>query len=186
MDSIIRETLRIHAPIHSSQSRSRHPSCSLVLTRFITWFLLVMRKVIGDIVVPASLAAPSESSSYVIPKVRRETFLAFLAPFLSLTLLSSFLLRDTSSWPAPVWPRWTPGSGLMLLRSVPPPPSPIFSPKRSPRVLTFVPFVLSQWEPSRWTDPAGFAATAAHQYDHGGNGEALVDYGFGGGSLFRQ
>ncbi|KAL7421753.1 Lanosterol 14-alpha-demethylase [Cryptotrichosporon argae] len=45
MDSCIRETLRLHAPIHS-----------------------IYRKVLQDIPVPASLAAPSETSSYVIPK----------------------------------------------------------------------------------------------------------------------
>ncbi|WWC93972.1 hypothetical protein V866_000810 [Kwoniella sp. B9012] len=45
MDSVIRETLRMHAPIHS-----------------------IYRKVISDIPVPPSLAAPAENSSYVIPK----------------------------------------------------------------------------------------------------------------------
>ncbi|WWC70417.1 uncharacterized protein I206_104368 [Kwoniella pini CBS 10737] len=45
MDSVIRETLRMHAPIHS-----------------------IYRKVISDIPVPPSLAAPSEQSSYIIPK----------------------------------------------------------------------------------------------------------------------
>jgi len=45
MDSAIRETLRIHAPLHS-----------------------LMRKVLQDLPVPQSLAAPSESGAYVIPK----------------------------------------------------------------------------------------------------------------------
>jgi sterol 14-demethylase len=45
MDSCIRETLRLHAPIHS-----------------------IYRKVLQPIVVPQSLAAPSEDKSYVIPK----------------------------------------------------------------------------------------------------------------------
>ncbi|CED84182.1 Lanosterol demethylase [Phaffia rhodozyma] len=45
MDSCIRETLRIHAPIHS-----------------------IFRKVISDISVPQALSAPSESGQYVIPK----------------------------------------------------------------------------------------------------------------------
>ena len=45
MDSAIRETLRVHAPIHS-----------------------IFRKVIGPIAVPASVAAPSESGAYVIPE----------------------------------------------------------------------------------------------------------------------
>nr|WAX55076.1 lanosterol 14 alpha-demethylase [Cryptococcus gattii] len=45
MDSIIRETLRMHAPIHS-----------------------IYRKVLSDIPVPPSLAAPSENGQYIIPK----------------------------------------------------------------------------------------------------------------------
>lgn len=45
MEAVIRETLRMHAPIHS-----------------------ILRKVISDIPVPAAMAAPSESSTYVIPK----------------------------------------------------------------------------------------------------------------------
>lgn len=45
MDSAIRETLRVHAPIHS-----------------------IFRKVISDIPVPPSVSSPSESGSYVIPK----------------------------------------------------------------------------------------------------------------------
>jgi sterol 14-demethylase len=45
MDACIRETLRMHAPIHS-----------------------IYRKVIKDIPVPASLSAASENQTYVIPK----------------------------------------------------------------------------------------------------------------------
>lgn len=45
LDSVIRETLRIHPPIHS-----------------------IMRGVREDVVVPQSLAAPSEDGQYVIPK----------------------------------------------------------------------------------------------------------------------
>ncbi|EKM48304.1 uncharacterized protein PHACADRAFT_214862 [Phanerochaete carnosa HHB-10118-sp] len=45
LDSIIRETLRIHPPIHS-----------------------IMRVVREDVVVPPTLAAPSEDGRYVIPK----------------------------------------------------------------------------------------------------------------------
>ena len=45
LDSVIRETLRIHPPIHS-----------------------IMRGVREDVVVPPSLAAPSEDGRYVIPK----------------------------------------------------------------------------------------------------------------------
>ena len=45
LDSVIRETLRIHPPIHS-----------------------IMRKAHTDIPVPATLAAPSEDVKYVVPK----------------------------------------------------------------------------------------------------------------------
>ncbi|KAG5646950.1 hypothetical protein DXG03_001673 [Asterophora parasitica] len=45
MDAVIRETLRMHPPIHS-----------------------IMRKVRDDVVIPPSLSAPSEDSTYVIPK----------------------------------------------------------------------------------------------------------------------
>lgn len=45
LDSIIRETLRLHPPIHS-----------------------IIRKVISDIPVPPSLSAPTEDRTYVIPK----------------------------------------------------------------------------------------------------------------------
>lgn len=45
LDSVIRETLRMHAPIHS-----------------------IMRKVKKDVAVPPSLGAPSENSAYVVPK----------------------------------------------------------------------------------------------------------------------
>ncbi|KAK8864202.1 hypothetical protein IAR55_001448 [Kwoniella newhampshirensis] len=45
LDATIRETLRMHAPIHS-----------------------IYRKVMSDIPVPPSLSAPSEQASYVIPK----------------------------------------------------------------------------------------------------------------------
>lgn len=45
MDSVIRETLRIHPPLHS-----------------------IMRGVREDVVVPPTLASPSEDGRYVIPK----------------------------------------------------------------------------------------------------------------------
>lgn len=45
MDAVIRETLRLHPPIHS-----------------------IMRKVREDVLVPATLAAPSKDDVYVIPK----------------------------------------------------------------------------------------------------------------------
>lgn len=45
MDAVIRETLRLHPPIHS-----------------------IMRKVRDDVVIPASLSAPTKDSTYVVPK----------------------------------------------------------------------------------------------------------------------
>ncbi|EGO24439.1 hypothetical protein SERLADRAFT_449218 [Serpula lacrymans var. lacrymans S7.9] len=45
LDSVIRETLRIHPPIHS-----------------------IMRKVRSDVPVPTTLSAPSKDSTYVVPK----------------------------------------------------------------------------------------------------------------------
>ncbi len=45
LDSVIRETLRMHPPIHS-----------------------IIRKVISNMDVPGSLAAPSKDASYAIPK----------------------------------------------------------------------------------------------------------------------
>ncbi|PAV16228.1 lanosterol 14-alpha-demethylase [Pyrrhoderma noxium] len=45
LDSVIRETLRMHPPIHS-----------------------IIRKVIDDIVVPPSLSAPSKDGTFVVPK----------------------------------------------------------------------------------------------------------------------
>jgi sterol 14-demethylase len=44
LDSVIRETLRVHPPIHS-----------------------IMRKVRADIAVPATLSAPSKDGTYVVP-----------------------------------------------------------------------------------------------------------------------
>lgn len=45
LDSVIRETLRLHPPIHS-----------------------IMRYVSSDVPVPATLAAPSKDGTYVVPK----------------------------------------------------------------------------------------------------------------------
>ncbi|KAG6851134.1 hypothetical protein H0H93_001014 [Arthromyces matolae] len=45
MDAVIRETLRMHPPIHS-----------------------IMRKVRDDVVIPPSLSAPSENTTYIIPQ----------------------------------------------------------------------------------------------------------------------
>ncbi|KZP22433.1 cytochrome P450 [Athelia psychrophila] len=44
LDSVIRETLRVHPPVHS-----------------------IMRKVQSDIIVPATLSAPSKDGAYVVP-----------------------------------------------------------------------------------------------------------------------
>lgn len=100
MDSVIRETLRMHAPLHS-----------------------LYRKVISDIPVPASLAAPSESASYIIPK-------------------GNFIVAapGVSSMDPRIWPN------------------------------------AEKWEPTRWIDEKGMAATALAEYTSGGE---RVDYGFG-------
>lgn len=45
LDRVIRETLRVHPPIHS-----------------------IMRKARADLPVPPSLAAPSENGTYIVPK----------------------------------------------------------------------------------------------------------------------
>ena len=45
MDAVIRETLRLHPPLHS-----------------------IMRKVRDDVVVPPSLSAPSKDKTYIVPK----------------------------------------------------------------------------------------------------------------------
>ncbi|KAG6828537.1 hypothetical protein H0H92_007615 [Tricholoma furcatifolium] len=45
MDAVIRETLRMHPPIHS-----------------------IMRKVRDDVAIPQSLSAPSENGTYIVPK----------------------------------------------------------------------------------------------------------------------
>lgn len=45
LDAVIRETLRVHPPIHS-----------------------IIRKVVNDAPVPSSLAAPSKDGTYVVPK----------------------------------------------------------------------------------------------------------------------
>ncbi|ODO08196.1 hypothetical protein I350_03785 [Cryptococcus amylolentus CBS 6273] len=99
MDAIIRETLRLHAPIHS-----------------------IYRKVMSDIPVPASLSAPSENSTYVIPK-------------------GHYILA-------------APGVSQM-----------------DPRIWADS----TTWNPARWLETGGVAATAADEYTKGDQ----VDYGFG-------
>lgn len=103
LDSVIRETLRMHPPIHS-----------------------IMRKVINDLPVPPSLSAPSKDSTetYVVPK----GYFVLSSPAVSQV--------DPKCWADPL-----------------------------------------KWDPTRWSDPEGFAAQAYKLYADE-NGEK-VDYGFG-------
>ncbi|KAL5486133.1 ERG11_2 [Sanghuangporus weigelae] len=101
LDAVIRETLRLHPPIHS-----------------------IIRKVVDDVLVPPSLSAPSKDGSYVVPK----GYFVLSSPAVSQV--------DPKVW-------------------------------HNARV----------WDPSRWTDPEGFAAQAYKTYaDEKGE---KVDYGFG-------
>lgn len=80
MDSVIRETLRMHPPLHS-----------------------IMRGVREDVVVPPTLAAPSEDGRYVIPKGHMAMSSA------------SFSQMDPMLWPnATEWEpsRWSDPDGL--------------------------------------------------------------------------
>jgi sterol 14alpha-demethylase len=64
LNSVIRETLRLHPPIHSiivSSVGSNGLSGEFK-------FLLSKRKVISDMPVPPTLSAPSKDKGYVIPK----------------------------------------------------------------------------------------------------------------------
>ena len=127
LDSVIRETLRVHLPIHSRES-SRSLSFLAILSKLnpLSLFFPVMRKVVGDLPVPTSLAAPSENSAYLIPK----GYYLMAVPGVS--------MMDKKLWNS-----------------------------------------AGAWHPTRWTDPAGFAAKAGDQYDNGTQGEELIDYGFG-------
>ena len=62
LDGIVRETLRLHSPIHTIMVR--HLSRQL----FSGFLTQIQRGVISDIVVPRALAAPSENGQYIIPK----------------------------------------------------------------------------------------------------------------------
>ena len=101
LDSVIRETLRMHPPIHS-----------------------IMRKVVDDLPVPPSLSAPSKDGAYVVPK----GYFVLSSPAVSQV--------DPKAWANPL-----------------------------------------VWDPTRWSDPEGFAAQAYKLYADE-NGEK-VDYGFG-------
>ncbi|CCA74606.1 related to sterol 14 alpha-demethylase [Serendipita indica DSM 11827] len=78
LDAVIRETLRMHPPLHS-----------------------LMRKVMQDLPVPQSLAAPSESGSYVIPK----GYYVLASP--SVAAMDPNVWRNPTEWDPY---RWMPGS----------------------------------------------------------------------------
>lgn len=74
MDSVIRETLRIHPPLHS-----------------------IMRGVREDVVVPPSLSAPSEDGRYVIPKGHMVMSSA------AVSQLDPMLWRNARDWDPSRW-----------------------------------------------------------------------------------
>jgi len=74
LDSVIRETLRLHPPIHS-----------------------IMRKVIEDIPVPATLSAPSEDRTYVIPKGH------FVLASPAVSQVDPLIWRDPLKWDPSRW-----------------------------------------------------------------------------------
>ncbi|KAF8239720.1 cytochrome P450 [Tricholoma matsutake] len=74
LDAVIRETLRLHPPIHS-----------------------MMRKVRDDVVVPPSLSAPTEDTTYIIPKGHY----VFASPAVS--QVDPGIWRDASKWDPYRW-----------------------------------------------------------------------------------
>ncbi|OCF36969.1 cytochrome P450, family 51 (sterol 14-demethylase) [Kwoniella heveanensis BCC8398] len=74
MDAVIRETLRMHAPIHS-----------------------IYRKVLSDIPVPPSLSAPSEGSSYIIPKGH------FICAAPGVSQMDPLIWQDAKTWNPNRW-----------------------------------------------------------------------------------
>jgi len=74
LDAVIRETLRLHPPIHS-----------------------MMRKVRDDVVVPPSLSAPNQDSTYIIPKGHY----VFASPAVSQADPS--IWRDPTKWDPYRW-----------------------------------------------------------------------------------
>ncbi|WVR07250.1 hypothetical protein IAU60_004291 [Kwoniella sp. DSM 27419] len=74
MDAVIRETLRMHAPIHS-----------------------IYRKVTSDIPVPPSLSAPSEQSTYVIPKGH------FIVAAPGVSQMDPLIWADSKTWNPHRW-----------------------------------------------------------------------------------
>ncbi|CCM04255.1 uncharacterized protein FIBRA_06422 [Fibroporia radiculosa] len=74
LDAVIRETLRVHAPIHS-----------------------IMRYVRSDVPIPASLGAPSEDSVYVVPK----GYTVLASP--SLSQMDPLMWKDANTWDPTRW-----------------------------------------------------------------------------------
>jgi len=74
LDSVIRETLRLHPPIHS-----------------------IIRKVISDIPVPPTLSAPSEDRTYVIPKGH------FVMASPAISQVDPLIWRDPLKWDPSRW-----------------------------------------------------------------------------------
>ncbi len=74
LDSVIRETLRVHPPIHS-----------------------MMRKVLKDIPVPATLSAPSKDGVYVVPKGH------FLLSSPAVSQVDPRVWKNAASWDPARW-----------------------------------------------------------------------------------
>jgi sterol 14-demethylase len=74
LDSVIRETLRIHPPIHS-----------------------ILRKVRDDIPVPATLSAPSKDGTFVVPKGH------FVLASPAVSQMDSNLWKDPFLWDPARW-----------------------------------------------------------------------------------
>ncbi|KAF8896411.1 lanosterol 14-alpha-demethylase [Infundibulicybe gibba] len=85
LDAVIRETLRMHPPIHS-----------------------IMRKVLEDVIVPASLSAPSEDKMYVVPKGH----LVFACPAFS--QVDPRVWKNALQW---VPERWSDPNGIAIQAS---------------------------------------------------------------------
>lgn len=74
LDAVIRETLRMHPPIHS-----------------------IIRKVKADIVVPPTLSAPSQDSTYVVPKGH------FVLSSPAISQVDPRVWRDPQTWDPSRW-----------------------------------------------------------------------------------
>ncbi|KAG8741811.1 Lanosterol 14-alpha-demethylase [Ceratobasidium sp. 414] len=95
LSSVIRETLRMHPPIHSIMV-GNHLSANLRCSN-----VLLQRKCVSDMVVPASLASPTgkpnESNSYVIPKGH------FLLASPAVAQVDPLVWRDANVWDPSRW-----------------------------------------------------------------------------------